>query len=196
MPRSRKQTSENLPASDAPQSIDGATEPIGESAIISGIAATDFASESPEELGTFSATFDDSGELTNSATVAGSTGKRRGRPPGSKTGSRTTKTTQKIPVTLKLDKLADMLVKIHTGLAVVTKSPEMLIDKSEATDVVNSGTELLEFYDLNPDPKTVAWLNFLGTMGMVYGTRVMAISNRPKEAKKNVENKVVNISGN
>jgi len=192
MPRSRKQTGENFEVANAPQPIDGNAEPLGSEINITGFEPTDFASESPEELGTFATTLDDTGELTNPAAPS----KRRGRPPGSKTGSRTTRTAQKIPVTLKLDKLADMLVKIHTGLAVVTKSPEMLIDKSEATDVVNSGTELLEFYDLNPDPKTVAWLNFLGTMGMVYGTRVMAISNRPKEVKKPVENKVVNINGN
>lgn len=194
MPR-RTKTGEDISTANAPQPIDGATDAIGDATIVSGIAATDFASESPEELGTFSATFDDSGEFASNIANTTTTGKRRGRPPGSKTGSRTTKTAQKIPVTLKLDKLADMLVKIHTGLAVVTKSPEMLIDKSEATDVVNSGTELLEFYDLNPDPKTVAWLNFLGTMGMVYGTRVMAISNRPKEVKKPVDNKVVTING-
>jgi hypothetical protein len=39
-------------------------------------------------------------------------------------------------------------------------------------------------YDIKPDPKTEAWINFAAVMGLTYGTRIVAIRARKNQEAK------------
>lgn len=65
----------------------------------------------------------------------------------------------------------------------MTKTPEMEMEYEEAYGVTNSGLTLAAMYDITPDPKLQAALIFAGQLGMVYGTRVVAIRSRKAQQK-------------
>lgn len=72
----------------------------------------------------------------------------------------------------------------HSSLAAITRTPELELDESEAKGLSESGLTLLSLYDIRPDPKVEAAIMFAGQVGLIYGTRVVAIRARKAQAKK------------
>lgn len=90
------------------------------------------------------------------------------------------------------------LMIFHTSLAAMTKTPELMLDESEAKGLSESGLTLLSLYDVRPDPKVEAAIIFASQIGLVYGTRFVAIKARKaQEAKAEKEKKaaVYNAEG-
>lgn len=117
----------------------------------------------------------------------GSFRRKRGRKSGS--GNRS-----KAQVYSDIEKSAEMLTRglmiFHSSLAVMTKTPELMLEEEEAKGLSESGLTLLSLYDIRPDPKIEAAIIFASQVGLVYGTRIVAIKNRKaKEAKAERENK-------
>jgi hypothetical protein len=61
---------------------------------------------------------------------------------------------------------------------------------SEAEALAKALVEIERLYPTQIDPRVLAWVNLVGTAGMIYGTRVFAIQARyasEREAKRNAE---------
>lgn len=77
------------------------------------------------------------------------------------------------------------LMVFHISLASITKTPELILEEAEATGLSESALTLMSLYDIRPDPKVEAAIMFAGQMGLVYGTRFVAI--RARLAKEKAE---------
>lgn len=80
--------------------------------------------------------------------------------------------------------LSRCLMISHAAIAAVMTTPEIALEESEADAVAESGLTLLALYDIRPDPKIEAAINFAVVMGMTYGTRVIAIRARKRQEAK------------
>jgi hypothetical protein len=76
------------------------------------------------------------------------------------------------------------LMIFHTSIAAMTNTPELVLSEPEASGLSESGLTLLELYDIKPNPKVEAAILFAGQIGLVYGTRILAIRARSANAKK------------
>lgn len=68
-------------------------------------------------------------------------------------------------------------------MAAMTKTPELELDADEAKGLAESGLTLAAMYDITPDPKLQAAILFAGQVGMIYGTRIVAIRARKSQEK-------------
>jgi len=75
------------------------------------------------------------------------------------------------------------LVIVHVGFAGITDNPELAIDEDEARMLANAGANVLEQFDLKPDPKTQAIVGLVIAAGTVYGPRAYMISARKAQAR-------------
>ena len=66
----------------------------------------------------------------------------------------------------------------------MTNTPEMVLEEEEAKAVAESGLTLAAMYDVTPDPKLQAAINFAIIMGTTYGTRLVAIRARKSQEKE------------
>lgn len=104
-------------------------------------------------------------------------GKRgRGRPKGSGT------TKKKGP--LDISGVEKILLSLHAMAAAATHTPELELDKDEANKLAVAGSEVAAHYAVNVDPKILAWINFGAALGMIYGTRIIAINARKGREKR------------
>jgi hypothetical protein len=90
------------------------------------------------------------------------------------------------------------LMIFHMSLASITKTPELVLEETEAKGLSESGLTLLALYDIKPDPKIEAAILFAGQIGLVYGTRIVAIRARKaqeQEAIKEGKATVTNADG-
>ena len=109
---------------------------------------------------------------------SGDAPKRRGRKPGSR--SATGK-----GAALDINGVEHILFSAHTILAAVSKSPEMALDQSEAHQLAEAIANVSRHYDVAATQKTMDWTNLLMCMGLIYGTRIMAIrNNRARQARE------------
>jgi hypothetical protein len=69
-------------------------------------------------------------------------------------------------------------------MAAMTKTPELVLDGEEAQGLAESGLTLAAMYDITPDPKLQAAILFAGQVGMIYGTRIVAIRARKSQEKE------------
>lgn len=69
-------------------------------------------------------------------------------------------------------------------MAAMTKTPEMELDSEEAKGLAESGLTLASLYDIQPDPKLQAAILFAGQVGMIYGTRIVAIRARKSQERE------------
>lgn len=117
---------------------------------------------------------------TASAGTIGSEPKRkRGRPRGSKN-----RISEKAALSVNTDAITAILLSGHAMLAGITKTPELVLDEREASAISDSAAKVASFYDVTADPKIVAWANLAMILGMVYGTRFVAVSMRKKNERK------------
>ena len=80
--------------------------------------------------------------------------------------------------------LTQGLMLFHTSIAAMTQTPELVLEEAEAEAVATSGLTLAAMYDLTPDPKLQAMINFAMILGTTYGTRVIAIRARKSQEKE------------
>lgn len=122
--------------------------------------------------------------------------RKRGRPKGSKNKGRVeTAPGQKAALPVDRDAISAILLSCHAMLAGIAKTPELAIDKQESDALADASAKVAELYDVSADPKTVAWCNLAMTVGMIYGTRFIAISARRKNERAKRREKVVPING-
>lgn len=108
--------------------------------------------------------------------------RKRGRPKGSRNRTSADKAAQTVRV--DRDAISAILFSAHAMLAGITRTPELALDQGEAKTIAEATSKVAELYDVTADPKTIAWSNLIMTLGMVYGTRIVAINMRRKDERK------------
>jgi hypothetical protein len=107
------------------------------------------------------------------------TGRARKRPVGSGTrgsGGNTGTGTPRKTVTEVSTFVADLLYGLHEIAANFTHTPELELSEDEATNLGIAGVRVAQEYDMPmPDAKTMAWVNLLKVVSVVYGPRVAAV---------------------
>lgn len=105
--------------------------------------------------------------------------KRRGRPPGSR--NRVTNTTEEKTKSNLAANLESLLVGVHFGIAKALAINEIEITEAEAKRYAESLRELGKYYpQYAVSGKTLAWVDFISTIGGIYVPRVMLISKKDK----------------
>jgi hypothetical protein len=106
--------------------------------------------------------------------------KRRGRPVGSKNRSRE-ETQAESHLSANLDGL---LLSAHFAVAAFLEVPELEINKTQAEQYADSLKQVMKHYQTTIDPKKLAWVQLIFTMGGIYGPMIPAI--RARKAKEPV----------
>jgi hypothetical protein len=73
---------------------------------------------------------------------------------------------------------------LHTSFAALSKTPELAIDEDEGRMLAAASTNVMEEFDLKPDPKTQAIVGLIIAAGTVYGPRVVMIQMRKAQEKR------------
>lgn len=126
----------------------------------------------------------------------GSYTKKRGRKSGTANSNSYGKKTTDLNASI--EQLSKVILFAHTGLAVATKCPELELDKEESDYLAKSSANVLEQFDITPDPKTQAIIGLIIALGTVYAPRYIMISHRIKAEKKTEQEKkaaVYNANG-
>ena len=79
------------------------------------------------------------------------------------------------------------------GIANITATPELVIDADESKLLANATANLLEQFDLKPDPKIQAVIGLVMAAGTVYGPRAYMI--RVRKLQEAAEKKNANTAG-
>lgn len=115
----------------------------------------------------------------------GSFRRKRGRKSGGTNSKSRSQANSDIKETAQF--LAGGLVIFHASMAAMLKTPELEIEAEEAQGLAESGLTLAAMYDITPDPKLQAAILFAGQVGMIYGTRIVAIRARKRQEAKEKE---------
>lgn len=97
-------------------------------------------------------------------------------------GSNATRNT-KADLSASVDALTKTLLIMHVGMAEMTKTPELALSEVEASGLATSAVNVLDQFDITPDPKMQAIVGLLMTAGMIYGPRMYNIQSRVKAEK-------------
>lgn len=129
---------------------------------------------------------------SNGNLVLGASGnprKKRGRKPGSgsgggtggsaKQGSRNTK-----DLAAGLETLSNSLMFVHMGLAAFTDFDNWKLKKEEADSLSSSIANVMQEFDMAPDPRFAAVAGLITTAGMIYGPRVYLYREHKAEKRK------------
>lgn len=117
--------------------------------------------------------------------------KKRGRPKGWKPA--TAKAATSTP--LDVNGLNKLIYSVHDILATATKIPEIKLDEDESLKLSQSTVDLAKHYNIAVSEKTMAWSNFIATIGAVYGTRLAAVINEKRKATTRVGQAASTIAG-
>jgi hypothetical protein len=110
----------------------------------------------------------------------GSPRKKRGRKAGvSAIGS--TKTSSKGAV--NLGGVEAILLSIHEMAAAAMHTPELRLESDEANGMAKAIAEVAKHYPTKVDPKTLAWVNLIMAVSVVYFPRIYLIRERHKSEK-------------
>ncbi len=74
------------------------------------------------------------------------------------------------------------------GIANITGTPELMIDQEEGKLLAQATANLLEQFDLKPDPKIQAVIGLVMAAGTVYGPRAYMIRVRKAQEAKEKNN--------
>lgn len=80
--------------------------------------------------------------------------------------------------------LSQTLVMVHVGLASSTGAPEFMIEKAEGDLLAKATVNVLDQFDIKPDPKTQAIFGLIIAAGTVYGPRAIAFRIRTADEAK------------
>lgn len=90
-----------------------------------------------------------------------------------------------------IDGLSSTLLLVHSTLATFTKVEEFEIDQQESDMLAGSIANVMEQFDIQPDPKIAAIVGLVGTAGLIYGPRIALYKMRNmKPVKEKVFNPV------
>lgn len=79
---------------------------------------------------------------------------------------------------MSVDALSNILAAIHEGIALVSQTPEMALDKSEADLLASAAVPVLEQFNIAPDPRFAAAFALIAACGTVYVPRALLIRQR------------------
>ena len=110
----------------------------------------------------------------------GSFRRKRGRRAGSH------KSTKKIHTNLEssIEGLTKGLAVFHMALAAATKTPELVLDEDEAKGLATATVNVLDQYDIRPDPKIEAIAALIAVTAATYIPRAAAIKMRREQEKE------------
>lgn len=107
---------------------------------------------------------------------------KRGRKPGSGNNGGTTRRTSAASAA-SVEALSRLLVVVHAGFAAATKTPEMNLDEADANALGKATANVLDQFDIRPDPKVEAIVGLVIVAGSVYGPKIYMVRERRKEEK-------------
>lgn len=105
----------------------------------------------------------------------GSYRKRRGRRPSASSGSRKSSNNS-----ASLDALTRTIFIAHLGIATATKTPELALEDKESETLAVAVSNVLEEFDIKPNPKAEAIIGLIIASGSIYGPRIYNIRARKK----------------
>ncbi len=82
-----------------------------------------------------------------------------------------------------VDMLTKALAIVHVGIASATRSPEFLLDDSEAKALAEATSNVLVQFDIRPDPKIEACMTLIMTAGTIYTPKIYFARERRKAEK-------------
>lgn len=129
----------------------------------------------------------DIGSATSGTNLDGTPRKRRGRKPGSGNAS-------KKAAALDISGVEKILFSAHMMLAHATGMDELSIDQSEANQLASAVSNVARHYAVEASQVTLDWVNLVMALGMIYGTRGIAIRNNRKKKPQQHSN-VVSLGG-
>lgn len=80
--------------------------------------------------------------------------------------------------------IARQLLGSHMMVASMLGLPELMLTEKEADSEAEAICDFAREYDFEPDPKIMASINLIATMGFIYVPKVMKIAARVKQAKR------------
>lgn len=110
--------------------------------------------------------------------------KRRGRKRGGGGHSGPRQKASKADLNAAIDGLTKTLVILHTGIAAISGTPELVIDEEEGRLLASASANVMEEFDLKPDPKTQAIIGLVIAAGTVYAPRMVLIQMRRAQEKE------------
>lgn len=109
----------------------------------------------------------------------GSYRRKRGRKPGSSGAGK-----RQADNSASVETLSRLLAIVHLGIATATKTPELNLDQGEADSLAMATANVLEQFDIRPDPKIEAVIGLVTTASVIYGSKVYMIRARMKEERE------------
>jgi hypothetical protein len=76
-------------------------------------------------------------------------------------------------------------VIIHAGLSGLTKTPELELEQDDARNLAEASANLLNEFEIKPDPKIEATIAFVVVAGSIYAPKLAMIRMRRQEEKVN-----------
>lgn len=90
--------------------------------------------------------------------------------------------------------IAPFIEMAHTWAAVFLKTPELQLDPTEVKQLSDAYDVFCKYHDVPiMSPKRMSEIQLIGAMGMVYGTRIVAITARRKQERVVRRNLVTQI---
>lgn len=123
--------------------------------------------------------------------VIGASGKprrKRGRKSGGSIGGSSASTNKNgarnnQAINQGLETLSQSLLIVHMGIAAFTDFDKFKLEKSEADSLSNSIANVMDQFDMVPDPRFTAVIGLVTCAGMIYGPRVY-LYNEYKKSKR------------
>lgn len=79
-----------------------------------------------------------------------------------------------------VEALTRALAIVHLGIATATKTPELILEENEAETLAAATANVLEEFDIKPNPKVEAIFGLVVAAGSIYGPKVYFIQQRRK----------------
>lgn len=132
-----------------------------------------------EQSGAPTANGNASDPIAGTGSASGTPGRKRRSDAGRTRGPRTAKTLPDY-----LSGFEGLIIGIHAGLAVLTHTPELELDETEAKNICVACDNLAQFYNVAPSPEIKLWLNLVGALGGAYAPRAIAVAARKKRERE------------
>lgn len=133
-----------------------------------------------EQSGTEQFVRDESGNIKRNKD--GSPRKKRGPKSGGATASKSAQGNSTL--ISGIETLAQSLMVVHTGIAIATKYDGFALSEMEANTLSKSVVNVMEQFDIVPDPRFVAVTGLVTTAGMIYGPRIYNYAEWKNEKRK------------
>lgn len=88
-----------------------------------------------------------------------------------------------------------MIGFLHVGIAAATKTPELQLSDDESKLLATNVANVMDQFDIRPDPKTEAIVGLLIACGTIYGPRIYVIRARKMEEREKSQSNVAIFPG-